>query len=284
MLCTGVTEMRQDARRRAVPSRRDRSRQPRGRPAAASGAGAAVDRRRARHDAQPGLDRAERERACAATSCRRTIGRRSTSTTSMMNVTGSRWNPREVPEMRCRSACERRRSARRDHMRRLRPRHAAGLLRRAARRSRGRSLSGLRGGDFYIRKDFDPKIGLTVVIIGALISAAFYWYGRDLIAYSILGGAALIDLVVYGRLKDLTVCYRCHSEFRGAYPSTARRLRSAHRRRARDGIRAADRTAVVFSYVYEIVSRTASPRRSLPPRRCSGPRESRCSRRPATGS
>ena len=77
-----------------------------------------------------------------------------------------------------------------------------------------------RGGDFYIRKDFDPRIGLTVVIVGALISAVFYWYRRDFIAYSILGGAALIDLVVYGRLKDLTVCYRCHSEFRGAFPKT----------------------------------------------------------------
>jgi hypothetical protein len=77
------------------------------------------------------------------------------------------------------------------------------------------------GADFYIRKDFDPKIGLTVVIIGAAISAAFYWYGRDLIAYGILASAALIDLVVYGRLKDLTVCYRCHSEFRGNYPRTA---------------------------------------------------------------
>jgi hypothetical protein len=77
------------------------------------------------------------------------------------------------------------------------------------------------GGDFYIRKDFDPKIGLTVVIIGALISAGFYWFGRDLIAYGILGSAALIDLVVYGRLRDLTVCYRCHSEFRGEYPRSA---------------------------------------------------------------
>ena len=75
------------------------------------------------------------------------------------------------------------------------------------------------GADFYIRKDFDPKVGLTVVIIGALISAGFYWFGRDLIAYSILGAAALIDLVVYGRLKDLTVCYRCHTEFRGALPA-----------------------------------------------------------------
>ena len=77
------------------------------------------------------------------------------------------------------------------------------------------------GADFYIRKDFDPKVGLTVVIIGALISAGFYWFGKDLIAYSILAGAALIDLVVYGRLKDLTVCYRCHTEFRGNYRRVA---------------------------------------------------------------
>jgi hypothetical protein len=77
------------------------------------------------------------------------------------------------------------------------------------------------GTDFYIRKDFDPKVGLTVVMIGALISAVFYWFGRDLVAYGILAGAVLVDLIVYGRLKDVTVCYRCHSEFRGAYRRTA---------------------------------------------------------------
>jgi hypothetical protein len=77
------------------------------------------------------------------------------------------------------------------------------------------------GSDFYIRKDFDPVVGVTVVAVGASISAVFYWFGRDLIAYSILAFAALTDLIVYGRLKDLTVCYRCHSEFRGAYKRTA---------------------------------------------------------------
>jgi hypothetical protein len=77
------------------------------------------------------------------------------------------------------------------------------------------------GADFYIRKDFDPKVGLAVVIVGALVSAVFYWFEQDLIAYGILGGAALIDLFVYRRLKDLTVCYRCHSEFRGMYERTA---------------------------------------------------------------
>ena len=77
------------------------------------------------------------------------------------------------------------------------------------------------GAEFYIRKDFDPKIGLAFVLTGAFISAVFYWFRHDFIAYGILAAAALIDLIAYGRLKDVTVCYRCHSEFRGAYPRTA---------------------------------------------------------------
>ena len=77
------------------------------------------------------------------------------------------------------------------------------------------------GADFYGRKDFDPKIGLTVVIIGIAISAGFYWFKRDLIAYSILAAATLIDLIIYQRLKDLSVCYRCHTEFRGPEARTA---------------------------------------------------------------
>ena len=77
------------------------------------------------------------------------------------------------------------------------------------------------GGDFYTRKDFNPKIGVTIVVIGASISAVFYWFKRDFIAYGILAFATLIDLVIYGRLKEVTVCYRCHSEFRGAYKRTA---------------------------------------------------------------
>lgn len=77
------------------------------------------------------------------------------------------------------------------------------------------------GHDFYRRKDFDPKLGLAVIITGALISAGFYWYGIDLVAYGVLGAAALLDLFVYGRLKDLSVCYRDHTEFRGDYPKTA---------------------------------------------------------------
>jgi hypothetical protein len=77
------------------------------------------------------------------------------------------------------------------------------------------------GGDFYVRRDFDPQLGLAFVIAGASVSAVFYYFDLDLIAYSILAGAVLVDLLVYRRLKDVTVCYRCHAEFRGQYPRTA---------------------------------------------------------------
>jgi len=77
------------------------------------------------------------------------------------------------------------------------------------------------GGDFYVRKDFDPRTGLAFVVAGAVISAIFYFFDKDLIAYGVLAGAVLIDLLIYRRLNDVTVCYRCHAEFRGGYPRTA---------------------------------------------------------------
>jgi len=44
---------------------------------------------------------------------------------------------------------------------------------------------------------------------------------RNRARHRTLAAAALVDLIVYGRLKDITVCYRCHSEFRGAIGPTA---------------------------------------------------------------
>ena len=77
------------------------------------------------------------------------------------------------------------------------------------------------GGDFYVRKDFDPKLGVAAVATAAVVSAVFYFYKLDFVAYSVLALAALLDFVVYRFLSLVTVCYRCHTEFRGAYPRTA---------------------------------------------------------------
>jgi hypothetical protein len=77
------------------------------------------------------------------------------------------------------------------------------------------------GTDFYVRKDFDPKLGVAAVAAAAIISAVFYWYKLDVLAYGVLAAAALLDFIIYRFLKLVTVCYRCHSEFRGDYLRTA---------------------------------------------------------------
>jgi hypothetical protein len=77
------------------------------------------------------------------------------------------------------------------------------------------------GGDFYLRKDFDPKTGVAVVAAAAIVSAVFFFFRHDAIAYGVLAIAVLLDLAIYRFLKTVTVCYRCHTEFRGRYPRAA---------------------------------------------------------------
>ena len=77
----------------------------------------------------------------------------------------------------------------------------------------------VRGGRVYV-VDSDGWGERQVSEAGLALSPAWSPDGHT-IAYSILGAATLIDLAIYGRLKDLTVCYRCHSEFRGTFEHKA---------------------------------------------------------------
>jgi hypothetical protein len=77
------------------------------------------------------------------------------------------------------------------------------------------------GRDFYVRKDLNRELGLAAVIVVGLVSAAFLWSGREALAYGVLGAFALLDLAIYPLLKQVTVCYRCQAEFRGAYRRAA---------------------------------------------------------------
>ena len=144
----------------------------------------------------------------------------------------------------CRSA-RRRRAPARDQVRRLRPRDPARCLRRPPRRPRRRSLSGVRGADFYIRKDFDPKLGLAVVIIGALDQRGVLLVRpRPRSPTASSPAPRCIDLVVYGRLKDRDRLLPLPLRVPRRLPADGAGLRPSHRRRPRAGIRTADRPAV----------------------------------------
>jgi hypothetical protein len=61
--------------------------------------------------------------------------------------------------------------------------------------------------DLYIQKDFNRKLGVAIVIVGAVL-APF----TKLISLFV---CAFIDLVLYYLLPTIEICYRCHSIFRG---------------------------------------------------------------------
>ena len=72
--------------------------------------------------------------------------------------------------------------------------------------------------DLWRQKDFPPKIGLTIVGLGALLSTIAWADRRPVWALGILMGFALFDLLLYTFMKDVLVCYRCGARHRRSLP------------------------------------------------------------------
>jgi len=69
--------------------------------------------------------------------------------------------------------------------------------------------------DLYIQKDFPQGLGLFIVIVGFAISTVFWYFEMPLATYSVLLASALLDLVLYYQVPNVTICYRCLSQVRG---------------------------------------------------------------------
>ncbi len=70
--------------------------------------------------------------------------------------------------------------------------------------------------DLYIQKDFPQGLGLSIVIVGFVISTIFWYLEKPILTYVILLASALLDMMLYYRVPDVTICYRCLSQIRGA--------------------------------------------------------------------
>lgn len=60
--------------------------------------------------------------------------------------------------------------------------------------------------DFYQQKDFNRKIGVILFVIAAI--ASIWTYGISLIVLY------LIDLVLFSRLGNIVICYKCQTIYR----------------------------------------------------------------------
>ncbi|MEX0717314.1 MAG: hypothetical protein WD066_12040 [Planctomycetaceae bacterium] len=88
--------------------------------------------------------------------------------------------------------------------------------------------------DLWRQKDFPQGLGLAIVGLGMLLSTIAWAYYRPVTAIGILMAFAVADLVLYARMSDVLVCYRCqarhrHREIAAAHPAfdleTAERYR-----------------------------------------------------------
>ena len=60
----------------------------------------------------------------------------------------------------------------------------------------------------FVQRDFNQKVGLGVVVVGALLAPFTPFYSSLIVA-------ALVDAGLYALLPEITVCYRCQAHFRG---------------------------------------------------------------------
>lgn len=69
--------------------------------------------------------------------------------------------------------------------------------------------------ELYVRKDFSQKVGVTIVVVGFVLSSIAWYYRQPLVTYGILFATALIDVVLYLTVGNMLQCYRCHAQYRG---------------------------------------------------------------------
>ncbi len=60
--------------------------------------------------------------------------------------------------------------------------------------------------DFYQQKDFNRKIGVALFVIAAI--ASIWTYGLSLVALW------LVDLILFRKLGNIAICYKCQTIFR----------------------------------------------------------------------
>ena len=72
------------------------------------------------------------------------------------------------------------------------------------------------GRQFYRRKDFNQILGCLVVLVGVVLVPFTYGISLPVLI--------LADWILYRRVSDLVVCYRCQAEFRefGVIPEEVR--------------------------------------------------------------
>ena len=103
---------------------------------------------------------------------------------------------------------------------------AAALVRKRSRTMQLQACPWCMTTDLYIQKDFPQGLGLFIVGVGFAISTVFWYYEMPIPAYLVLVVSILLDLLMYHLVADVTICYRCLCQLRGAGSNPGGRFRT----------------------------------------------------------
>lgn len=69
--------------------------------------------------------------------------------------------------------------------------------------------------DFYSQKDFNRKLGVMLFVLAAVISTVMLWFGINPLWYlSTFIFLYMLDFILFRRLKQIAICYKCQAVFR----------------------------------------------------------------------
>jgi uncharacterized protein (DUF983 family) len=97
-----------------------------------------------------------------------------------------------------------------------------GMLRPSQSLTTGRMVDrcALCGHDnLYIQKDFNRALGISIVVIGVMLSLVLFAQSNAFYAMLALIGTAVVDAIIYFIVGEVTVCYACHTIYRGFDPN-----------------------------------------------------------------
>ncbi len=91
--------------------------------------------------------------------------------------------------------------------------------------------------ELFVRKDFPPRLGVAIVVVGIILSSVFWAYHQVIATFTVLFATALIDVVLYFTMGNVLECYRCHAQYRGlpgfeSYPQFDLEAHEKHRQQA----------------------------------------------------
>ncbi|MBV9464221.1 MAG: hypothetical protein JO317_08345 [Verrucomicrobiae bacterium] len=71
----------------------------------------------------------------------------------------------------------------------------------------------------YVQKDFNRALGVS--ILGGAAALSFALWVKDWVytAFLVIGAAAALDFILFRIWPEVTICYRCHAQYRASSPN-----------------------------------------------------------------